>query len=456
VNGDDAKGGAEPKKAGIEAWFLKTAGTIVGGLGTAGAMVVIGSAILWVRFKEAGIPPVQAVAAQPRQEALVQGAQTTIFFVLIALAVVATLYILDFPKENGAEEASGKKDEKDKKDAKGVNPGSPRPIHKRTKRCILLLPIGGIVWLISTSLGGWWVAWLSLLALLMTAACVWVGHRADKNFWALAAAVFVAILVFAGAATYAITQAQKFVQAVAILRGQDDVGLTGYFVAVTDTKIYFANSIGVEGTTAPERKPLQSVTLNEEVTYSVGPLESQEDATARAASMQRRLISDRESAASGATKSTAANLPAWVNSDVAATFGDSLEARTEAPDTLCLMRYYSSGKGTAKGPWWTSCAEAEALASIEDVRSHFALPRRFQASYDRRVRVEIPAKTKLKYVEGDTAPQCGGAGQQPCGHRYRGGGLQYWISAPEQLGEITEQCTAAAPDEESAWHPCAN
>jgi hypothetical protein len=101
-------GGDKPD---IREWFLKTAATIIGGLGTAGAMVVIGSAVLWVRFREAGIPAVQAVSVQPKQEALVQGAQTTIFFVLAAPAAVVILCISDFrepEKDDG--NSGGKKD----------------------------------------------------------------------------------------------------------------------------------------------------------------------------------------------------------------------------------------------------------------------------------------------------------------------------------------------------------
>jgi hypothetical protein len=463
VSDGEKKGAETPKEPVIQAWFLKTAGAIIGGLGTAGAMVVIGSAVLWIRFKEAGIPPIQAVSVQPKQEALVQGAQTTLFFVFFAVAVVAALYILDFPKEQSPQDEVDEEKEREKEKKKKSNetaptvtpdPGDPRRIKLRTKVCIAALPFVGTCWLIPTSLGFWAVVTLSLVAVLLTVACLWIGRRADKNFWALAAAVFASIIAFAGVSTYVITQEQKFVQAVAILRGTDDVGLTGYFVAATDTRVYFANAIGIEGTTNPARKPLQSVKVGDTVTYAIGPLESQADATKRAESMVRKLITDREAAASGGSKDTTANLPSWVSSEVAATFGNSVKARTETPDTLCLMRYYASSKGTAKGVWWTSCSEAEALASIDDVRSHFALPRRFQASYDRRVRVEVPAKARLNYVEGSTAPQCGGAGQEPCGHRYPGGGLQYWIAEPEQLGKVTEECTTAAPDEDSKWRPC--
>jgi hypothetical protein len=456
------------KENAIEAWALKTAGTIIGGLGTAGAMVVIGSAVLWIRFKEAGIPPVQAVSVQPRQEALVQGAQTTVFFVLIAFAVVAALYIIDLRKEEdpappvAADDEDKTKTDTDKK-KKGTKPeppatidgGTTRPIQTRTKIAICGLPIVAIGWLcVATGVG--FCAWLILSAMtvLLTGACLWIGHRSDKNFWALAAAVFVSILVFAGASTYAITQEQKFVQAVAILRGADDIGLTGYFVAATDSRIYFANSIGIEGTTAPERKPLQSVKVGDDVTYSIGPLEKQKDATLRAEAMKKRLISDREAGAGGGSKNTAADLPGWVSSEVAAAFGGSIEAHTETTKPLCLMRFFSSDGGAAKGQWWMSCEEAEALASVDDVRARFALPRRFQANYDRRANVEVAAKTKLSYVEGSTAPQCGGAGQEACGHRYPGGGTQYWIATPEQLGKVTLECTTAEPDKNSAWRPC--
>jgi hypothetical protein len=437
-NGKKKDGNGTGDKSKIREWFLKTAATIIGGLGTAGAMVVIGSAVLWVRFKEAGIPAVQAVTVQPEHEALVQGAQTTIFFVLAALAVLALLYIVDFPKEE------------DKPD-----PGAARPIGKWTKCWLKVLPVAGLAWAIfCTDLGWLWVLGLLIVAVLLTAACLWIGHQASKNFWALAAVVFVSVIVFSGVAEYAIVQSQKYVQAVAILRGKEDTGLTGYYVAATEKEIYFANSIGVEGAVKPEGKPLQKVALNEDVTYSIGPLESQEDATARAPAMLRKLIADREGKLGHASRASESSLPSWVTSDKAATFGASIKARTKTPESLCLMRYAEAKGGTAKGEWWTSCEEAEAQASIEDARARFALPRRFHGDYDRRVRVEVRAGTEIRYVEGNTAPQCGGGLGEPCGYRYPGGGVQFWIKDPAKLGETTLECTMSLPDEESAWESC--
>lgn len=445
--------GKEPQpageKPGIKDWFLKTAGAVIGGLGIGGAMVVIGSAVLWIRFKEAGLPPIQAVSVQPNHEALVQGAQVTVVFVLIAVLVVVALYISDFREEGEAKGTAGSDEEND------PDPSVKRPIMARTKWLLGVPPLLGIIWMVSfTDLGVLWVLALSVLAVALGLACLWVGISESKNFWALAAAVFVAVIVFAGAAGYAIVQEQKFVQAVAILRGENDAGLTGYYVAATDKKIYFANSIGTDGRAAPERKPMQEVALNEAVTYSVGPLESAADATARAQAMLRRLVADRESSTAGASTAGKADLPSWVSRKVAATFTEMAKAHEKADDSLCLMRYLEAGKGAEKGPWWTSCKEAEAIATVDDVRERLALPWRFQKAYDVRVKVEVPTGTALKYVAGDTAPQCGGAPGKPCGHRYPGGGLQYWISEPAALGAVSRECTTADPDEVSEWHAC--
>jgi hypothetical protein len=390
---------------------------------------------------------------QPRPEALVQGAQTTIFFVLAALVAVVVLYISDFREP--------KKDDEDSKDSdkKGPehdpDPGVKRTIEKRTQALLAALPVIAFLYVVFfTDLGLGSVVVLTILAIALWFACFWIGRTENKNFWALAAAVFVAMIVFSGAMTYAIVQQQKYVQAVAILRGEDDTGLTGYYVAATEKNVYFANSIGVEGAVKPEGKPLQEVALNEEVTYSIGPLESQADATKRAPAMLRRLVADREGKVGTKPAADEASLPSWVESKIAATFGTSVEAHAETPESLCLMRFFEAKTGRAKGPWWMSCKEAEAQASIADVRARFALPGRFQKDYDRRVRVEVPAGTELKYVEGDTAPQCGGEGQQPCGHRYPGGGIQYWIAEPEKLGEVVMECTSVPPDQDSAWHSC--
>jgi len=412
--------------------ILKIIGAIIAGLGTAGVVGVVGAGVLWIRFKEAGLPAVQAVNVQPQHEALVQGAQTTTVFLLFALVGVLLAFFATL--------------------------GEPRELGWGGCALLLLLPLTASIYVFSTDLSGCWQLLLSLLAFALCIGCLEVGKHVMFPFWALALSVFAATLVFSAAAGFLIVQQQKFVQPVAILRGSEDLGLTGIYVAADSDKLYFARPIQANGSDTKD-KAMQEVALKEDVTYSVGPLQSATDAEQSAEAMLKQLIADREGASGRASSATAGagskGLPSWVKAEVAATFDAMIEAHETTPgEPLCLMRYLQTGKGVEKGEWWTSCAEAEAQVSINNARDWFALPRRFQKGYDQRVKVEVPAKTALMYVEGDTAPQCGGSPGQPCGYRYSGGGRQDWIADPEKLGDLTKECTTVEPDEASAWHPC--
>lgn len=411
---------------------LKIVGGIIAGLGTAGVVGIVGAGVLWLRFKEAGLPAIQAVNVQPQHEALVQGAQTTITFLLIALigvllAFFATLW-------------------------------DPRKLSWNGCLALLPLPFGASVYVALTHLSPGWVFLLCVLAFLLYIGCLEVGKHVVFPFWALALSVFAATLIFSAVTGFLIVQQQKFIQPVAILRGSEDTGLTGFYVAADTERVYFAQSINAPDT-SPKSKALQAVKLSKGVTYSIGPLQSIEDAERSAEAMRKQLIANRESASEGSSEqqnsTTSKALPSWVESGVAATFDAGIEAHEATPgESLCLMRYLMASKGTEKGKWWMPCAEAEAQASIDNVRDLYALPRRFQREYNERVKVDVPAETALRYVEGDTAPQCGGGPGQPCGYRYPGGGLQYWIKEPEKLGTPMSECTTTEPDEASAWHPC--
>jgi hypothetical protein len=439
ANGGNGNENGETQKATPKDWFLKTAGGIIGGLGLAGFMVVIGSAVLWIRFKEAGFPALQAVSAQPEHEALVQGAETTIWFVLIAVAAVALLYVVDSREIEADSTANGS-------DA----PADPHAMGKHTVFWICVLALAGVMWAIfGTELGAGAVIGLAALAALLAAGCIWMAYNGQKNFWALAAAVFVAVLVFSGVAKYLVVKEQKFVQAVAVLRGKDDTGLTGLYVAADGEKLYMATPLGVGGGRSSD-KAIQKLTLGEDSAYSVGPLEPVSAAERSSEAMLRQLVANREGASA-----TGQVLPSWLSGEAAATFTGQIESHEEVSgESLCLMRYAEASQEDKKRSFWTSCAEAEAQATIHDARESFALPGRFQKSYEVRVKTEVPPGTKLRYAEGDTAPQCAGGLGEPCGHRYRGGGLQYWVKEPTKLGEITLECTMSLPDQESAWEPC--
>jgi hypothetical protein len=441
AGGSSGSGGP---KGNLGQWGLKTAAAIIGGLGTAGAMAVIGSAVLWARFREAGLPAIQAVSVQPKQEALVQGAEVTISFLLVAVAAVVVMYITD------SEEAE-------------VENGKPHKIKRRTMGVLGGLLLAAIAYLtFGTDLGAGAVAILSAGAVVLAAGCFWIGHSDRRNFWAFAAAVFVATIVFAGAAGYAVVREEKFVQAVAILRDRDDAGLTGFYVAAAAKKIYFANSIGVDGI-APERKPMQEVALDDAVTYSVGPLESVADATLRAQAMLKRLIANRE-ANPQTTKADRDNGPEPMTrtpagatvANVAKAFLHSIvvSRRISTRSPLCLVRYTDAAKPVARGHWWTSCREAARLRRVTSVRERLALPGRFQASYDMRVRAAIPVGRRLVVLAGHAAPQCAHSPAPPCGHKYAGGGVQYYLPEPAAIKIESRRCTTAPEDRRSRWRVC--
>jgi len=446
--------GSSGEKPKLPEWALKTVGTLVGSLGLAGLMVVIGSAVLWIRFKEAGLPVIQAVSVQLRNEALVQGAQTTIVFALAAIAAVALLYVADrqdLSAEKGEEtDAIPRKPKRQVDRAAATQPDQRHKIEKLALISLAVLPLLGILWAwLGTDLSFWTVVLLAAIAIVLTGGCIWMGLNESKNFWALAGVVFVSVIVFGGAAEYLIVKEQKFIQAVAVLRDKGDSGLTGFYVTADGDKLYVATPVGA-GAGRADDFAIQEIDLTESVTYSVGPLEKIPAAAATSQAMLRHLIADREG-----LSSSKASLPAWIPEEKAATFSGQIETKEEAPsEGLCLMRYAEAKQEQKKGSFWTSCAEAEAQTTIRDARERLALPSRFQKHYEVRVKVEVPGGTKLQYAEGTVAPQCAGGPGEPCGHRYPGGGLQYWIADPTKLGEPTLECATSSSTQETAWEPC--
>jgi hypothetical protein len=127
---------------------------------------------------------------------------------------------------------------------------------------------------------------------------------------------------------------------------------------------------------------------------------------------------------------------------------------------LCLMRYAERtfGKARLSGRWWTSCRKAEHLVAVVDVKEELALPARFGAIRDARIKAVIPAGARVVYYEGLVAPQCEHEHDSlPCrGHRYQGGGWQYTFPRPTQLGKWISgaECTRVREDRPSRWTPC--
>jgi len=465
----------EDDGAKLKDWGLKTAGTIIGGLGTAGAMVVIGSAILWIRFAEAGLPPIQAVSVQSRQEALVQGAEATIIGLLIAVGAVVLMYVFDrdwtavrLVMKRG-DTAREKREAKTKATAAEKDAKKPHALNSGALAVLGALVLGAIIYVWTLGVGGSGKLILTLLAIGLGVIVFWFGASPAKGFWAAAAAVFVSSIVFAGAAMYVVVKEQKYVQAVAILRDSDDRGVTGYYVAVADDKIYFANSIGiVAGSedsetgkpelvgTGPDSKPMQEVPLTDSVTYSVGPLESAEDATLRAEAMLKRLIAIRDANPDEDKDKVVAPAKADPLSRVASRFLRVvvINRKITTRSARCLVRYGSS-QGPIVGHWWTTCPNAQRLGPIENVREKLAIPNRGKA-LDMWVKASVPVDTPFVSLRGRAAPRCEHEGpkRKGCGHRYSGGGALYYVFDTSQIVVEAKRCTKEREDRPPKWGPC--
>jgi hypothetical protein len=460
-------GTGEKATDGIGATVLKVAGAAATGITATGFIVVVGAAIFWIRFNEVGIPATQAVGVIPRNELLVQGAQETIVYLAVGLIAVLLVYIVD---PNGR-------------------------VVRASRALLYLLALGGLFYLVVvTELCFGYVLSLTLLDLALLVGCIIVGERTNVRFWPLVLAVFVSTLIFSAATGLLVVKQQKHVQAVAILRGEGDAGLTGIFIAATDKTIYFAQPTPIQiGDDTNAKKAIFEVP-REGVVYAVGPLDSVADARLRSRQILEQLIANREREAAkpppegsggfGATGPTGAaagaapsgptgttggagssgsggsEAKAPITGDevetVAKAFGSqvTVHSKVEKPWD-CLVRYASATRSLT-GNWWTSCNEDEKKLkelSVTDIREELALPGRFQPVFDMRVVARLPVDKELVYLEGTVAPQCEHESKLLCGHEYGGGLNQIYLPHPQQVEIDKRECTAARPDKDPKWNP---
>jgi hypothetical protein len=457
--GKKATGDAAVASDGVGAVVLKAAGAVATGIGATGAVIVVGAGILWIRFTQAGLPATQAVSVLPKYEPLVQGAQHVIVFVLIALAAVLMIYLTD-PKGH---------------------------VRRITLGVLIGLTAGAILYTLLTQLGPGAKLALAGLAVGLAVVCVLVGLITSDRFWPLALSVFGASLVFSASCTFFTVEQQDFVQGIAVLRGAADRGFTGIYVTATDSRVYFGQPAPIrtaEGLS--EKSGLFEVKRADDITFAVGPLESQEDAARRANAMLAQLIENRSinppppppPAAKGGAAGGAEGGSTGGAGASSAGAGDAgspprgpIEGGAQLFDAFvgqatlhhkidgkarCLVRYAEISASAPAGHWWTSCGEAKTLGKVLEVKEALALPGRFRAVYDERVKVKLPADGKLTYLEGVAASQCEHEKPLPCGFSYKGGGVQLYVFEPDALmalakGKPEVLCTDARQDLSSDW-----
>lgn len=243
--------------SGVQTAVLKVAGAAATGITATGFVVVVGAAVFWFRFNELHLPATQAVSVMPKSELLVQGAQQSIAFVAIALAAVLLVFFTD---------------------PQGEVLGS-------TILVLGGLALGAICYVISTSLGIDADIGLVALAVVLLLGCAAIGHRSGTSFWPLALAIFVVTLTYSATVGILVVKQQKYAQAVAILRGADDAGVTGLYITAAGETIYFGRASRTAGDEEKE-------TVKRALFGDRGQARSVREGSALCCSLRRRLAGE--------------------------------------------------------------------------------------------------------------------------------------------------------------------
>lgn len=239
---------------------VKIAGSIATTLGLAGIVAVVGAAVVWTRFHEAGLPASQAVDVVPNNQLIVVGAAALIGYLAVGLVGVLVAFIFD---------PQGK-------------------FSRGSITAVVLLGLGGLAYAIFYAELDFWPSVCALIGLfvLLGAGCLVVANRTSAKFIPFGSAILVAVAVFGGALTFLRESELDRVQAGAVLRGADDGGLTGLYVADTDDRIYLARPID------SEPRALYPISRDDQTLLVIGPLESSEAASTRADELLAQLKRD--------------------------------------------------------------------------------------------------------------------------------------------------------------------
>jgi hypothetical protein len=122
---------------------------------------------------------------------------------------------------------------------------------------------------------------------------------------------------------------------------------------------------------------------------------------------------------------------------------------------LCFAQYYDGSRplGQARSmKWWTSCTEAKAFRTIEQVRKELALPSAW-GPRSRRVFARVPENVTVTYIRGRAARQCAGVPRE-C---REGGGLQFRVLGMQERWLQRPHCPEPAREDVSVrWTRCSD
>jgi hypothetical protein len=211
----------DPSKA-LLRWIAKLGAGVVTALGLTGLMGLIGSAVLYQRFNEAGLPATQALAVVPDDQRVIEGVSQVAAALAIGAIAVAVLFSLD---------RTGR-------------------INFWSDLALLLLLGAGIFYAVDADLPSEQVWLLGGLAVVLVGVSVGVGKVTGDRFVPFALAVFISTVVFAGAVEYAKAADENLIPPAAVLRSPGGEGIRGLYVADTEDFVYIAM---IRGGFKPER-----------------------------------------------------------------------------------------------------------------------------------------------------------------------------------------------------------
>jgi hypothetical protein len=258
------QGKDDPSKT-LLRWVAKLGAGIVSGLGLAGVVGLIGSAVLWERFDQAGLPATQALAVVPDDQRVIEGANGLIVAMLVAFLAVAVLFSLD---------RTGR-------------------VNLWSRLTLWGLVLAGVIVAITTELPFWSVFWLALLAIVLALTTTGVGKVTKDQFAPFAFAFFISAVVYAGAMNFSIAADQNFIQPAAVLKSMAGQGIRGFYVADDDDAIWIgvirADNPECE-TAAPEDSiPLYRIPKDEDTRLLIGQLKPYAEATCEAEELRQQL-----------------------------------------------------------------------------------------------------------------------------------------------------------------------
>ncbi len=208
--------------------LLKVAGAIGTGVGVVGFVTLVGGAIEWVRFREAGLPAIQAVSAVPKAELIATGAAAIVPVIAVTIPLILVLLLLDRPLKWLNKRGPG---------AGGV-----------LRVLVLSIPAALAAYFLAEKLSAYVYIAAFFLAATLAGFSDWV--RAERAraagtsaFGWYAAMVLISAGVFASIVGFVDTLDRPKVQSAAVLRKGEDRATPGLYVAETADRIYLGEAV---------------------------------------------------------------------------------------------------------------------------------------------------------------------------------------------------------------------